>query len=63
MIKVQDLLTKRPRDIQNPTLVVMRRNGNPVAYAIDISDKDGKKYRLRVQTEAKAKNLLARALS
>ena len=63
MLQIQDLITKRPKDIQNPTLVVMRRNGNPVAYAIDLTDKDGKKLRLRVQTEAKAKDLLSRALS
>jgi hypothetical protein len=59
---ITDLLVNRPQDIKNPTLVVMRRNGSPIAWAIDVTDKDGKTYRLRVQTEAKAKQLLAGAL-
>jgi hypothetical protein len=61
--RVTDLLVRRPRDVKNPTLVTMRRGNNVAGFAIDLTDTDGKTYRLRVQSKSAAEHLLSRGLS
>jgi hypothetical protein len=57
------MLTDRAQDVSKRSLVQLRVNGVVARYAIDLTDKDGKVYRLSTPSERAAKELLERAFS